>query len=110
MSIVYAAAALADLDQIEDDLNRVGAHLVQLFHQRLGADLALREQFPLMSPEYEPPDPRFPGLRHFAVRRFRSYAVFYQPTDDGIRVARILHTARDLSIVFAPNAPTPPGS
>lgn len=24
MSTVYAAAALADLDQIEDDLNRVG--------------------------------------------------------------------------------------
>lgn len=103
MSIVYSAAALADLDQIEDDLLRVGPHVLQLFQQRLARALSFYESLPLAAPEYQPPDPRFPGLRVFPVRRFESYAFFYQPTDDGIRVVRVLHTSRNIAAIFGPN-------
>ncbi|MCE9564787.1 MAG: type II toxin-antitoxin system RelE/ParE family toxin [Planctomycetes bacterium] len=103
MSIVYAGAALADLDQIEDDLRQVGIHVLQLFHRRLSRALALRERLPLSAPEYQPPDPRLPGMRYFPIRRFESFAVFYQPTDDGIRVVRVLHTSRNIAVIFAPD-------
>jgi plasmid stabilization system protein ParE len=105
MSIVYAATALADLDQIEDDLLLAGAHVLRLFHRRLARSLGLYERFPLSAAEYQPPDPRFPGMRHFAIRQFESYAVFYEPLADGIRVVRVLHTARDLAAIFSPPPP-----
>lgn len=105
MSIAYAAAALADLDQIEDDLRTIGPHVLRLFLARLARALTLRERLPLSAPEYEPPDPRLPGLRYFPIRRFESYAVFYQPTADGIRVVRVLHTSRNVAAIFAPDPP-----
>jgi toxin ParE1/3/4 len=112
MSVVFAAAALADLDGIEDDLGRRGAHLVRLFRTRLAQGLALRERLPLSAAEHQPPDPRLPGLRYFPIRRFESYAVFYQPIAGGVRVVRVLHTSRDLGLIFTTDAdpPTPPGS
>ncbi|MFO0825859.1 MAG: type II toxin-antitoxin system RelE/ParE family toxin [Gemmataceae bacterium] len=105
MSIVFAAAALADLDQIEDDLRAVGPHVLLLFHERLARALSLRESFPLSAPEYQPPDPRLPGMRYFPIRRFNAYAVFYQPTESGIRVVRVLHTSRNLAVLFTPDPP-----
>jgi toxin ParE1/3/4 len=38
------------------------------------------------------------GIRVFTVR---PYVVFYHPLDDGIRVARIIHGARDFPALFA---------
>jgi toxin ParE1/3/4 len=37
------------------------------------------------------------GIRIFTVR---PYVVFYFPLDDGIRVARVLHGARDYPAIF----------
>lgn len=39
-----------------------------------------------------------PGVRIFTVR---PYVVFYYPLDDGIRVARIIHGARDYPALFS---------
>jgi toxin ParE1/3/4 len=39
----------------------------------------------------------FPSLRQFTVR---PYVVFYLPIDKGIRVARIIHGARDFPNLF----------
>ncbi len=105
MSIVYAAEAITDLDQIEDDLRTAGAHVLRMFHQRLARALGLRERLPFTAPEYQPPDPRLPDLRYFPIRRFESYAVFYQPTPDGIRVVRVLHTSRNIATIFDPDPP-----
>jgi toxin ParE1/3/4 len=112
MSITYAASALADLDNIEDDLLQVGTHVLRLFHRRLARALGLYERFPHAAEEYRPPDPRFPGMRHFVIRRFESYVVFYEPVADGIRVIRVLHSARNFATLFNPPAdpPTPPDS
>jgi plasmid stabilization system protein ParE len=108
MSVVYATAALADLDVIEDDLRFAGGDtLIQLFHQRLSRALTLHERLPLAAPQYQPPNPQLPGLRYFPIRRFTSYAVFYQPIIDGIRVIRILHTSRNIAAIFDPS-PVPP--
>jgi hypothetical protein len=36
------------------------------------------------------------------VPRFRTYAVFYVPTANGILVVRVLHCSRDLGAIFNP--------
>jgi len=105
MSIVYSAAALADLEVIEETLGQVGLHLVQLFRQRSSRTLASHERFPLSATEYAPPDPRFPGMRYFPIRRFTSYVVFYEPLPDGIRVIRVLHSSRNIAAIFSPDPP-----
>jgi toxin ParE1/3/4 len=107
LSIVYAAGALGDLQLIEDDLLRAGTHVLERFHRRLARSLSIYESLPLAAQEYQPPNPQLPGLRFFHLRWFKSYAVFYQPTDDGIRVVRVLHTSRNVAAIFAPD-PDPP--
>jgi toxin ParE1/3/4 len=43
-------------------------------------------------------DDLFPGLRQFTVR---PYVVFYVPIENGIRVLRIIHGARDFPALFS---------
>jgi toxin ParE1/3/4 len=42
-------------------------------------------------------DDLFRGIRIFTVR---PYVIFYHPLDDGIRIARIIHAARDYPALF----------
>lgn len=43
---------------------------------------------------------------------FEYYAVYYQPTADGILVVRVLHTSHHVAAIFRPDPdpPTPPSS
>jgi toxin ParE1/3/4 len=50
---------------------------------------------PLMG---EKRDDLIAGIRIFTVR---PYVVFYHPVKDGIRVARVIHGARDYPAIFA---------
>ena len=38
-----------------------------------------------------------PGLRSFPIAR---YVIFYRPVKNGIEIARVLHGARDLELLF----------
>jgi len=108
MSIIFSGAAIGDLDSIEDHFRRTaGEQLVQLFQKRLAHSLSLFEQFPFSAPEFEPPITQLPDMRYFPIRMFSSYAVYYQPINDGIRVVRVLHTSRNVSVVFNPAPDSP---
>jgi toxin ParE1/3/4 len=39
-------------------------------------------------------------LRFWPIRRYRTYLIFYLPTDDGIDVIRVLHGARYLPSIL----------
>ena len=41
------------------------------------------------------------GVRVWQVRGFENYLVFYQPTQRGIEVIRLLHAARDIEGILA---------
>lgn len=41
-------------------------------------------------------NPRLSGVRVWPVPGFRKHLIFYQATDEGIRVLRVLHAARDI--------------
>ena len=40
--------------------------------------------------------PRLTGLRMWPVRGFEKHLIFYQSVEDGIKVVRVLHGARDI--------------
>jgi toxin ParE1/3/4 len=94
--VSLSKAAAADLDEIDN-------YTLESFG--LGQAVRIRRQFqetfralveaPLSAPrrkEYDPPGRAF---RYFpALKRF---IIVYEPVDKGIRVARVLHGARDLA-------------
>jgi toxin ParE1/3/4 len=45
-------------------------------------------------------NPRLAGLRMWPVRGFEKHLVFYLSAEDGIRVVRVLHGARDIPRVI----------
>ncbi len=83
----------AELDLI-DILVHLGRHspaVANRFADEVERKCQLLAQFPGMGTAR---DDLRPGLRAFAVG---SYVIFYQTADDGIRILRILHGARNLS-------------
>ena len=71
----------------------------------IGQARRLRDQFqttlnnlaesPLIGRSTEQLDPPGRSFRYFVV--MKSFIIAYEPTDDGIRVARLLHGARNLA-------------
>lgn len=102
MSTEYAPAALNDVTEIEDFLAQRGLRAVAVFQHRLLQTTNRLERLPLAAQLFEPEDPRHPGMRVCTLHRLPSFAVFYQPRPDGIRVLRVLHTSRDIAAIFTP--------
>jgi toxin ParE1/3/4 len=46
-------------------------------------------------------DPELKGLRRWPVKEFRRWYLFYFPGEQGVDVVRVLHSARDLELLFA---------
>jgi toxin ParE1/3/4 len=44
--------------------------------------------------------PRLAGLRVWRIEGFEKHLIFYQPTDGGIDIVRVLHGARDIDTVL----------
>lgn len=95
----YSADANTDIAGIAlylFELNPVAAHR---FIDSLEKACELLAQHPLMGrPRPELAD----NLRSFAVG---GYLVFYQPTTDGIAVARVIYGGRDLPGMFSKSRP-----
>lgn len=86
-----------------DDRREITAFTVKRFG--IGQARRLRDQFqttlnnlagsPLIGRTNEELDPPGRSFRYFVV--MKSFIIVYEPTDDGIRVARLLHGARNLA-------------
>ena len=57
---------------------------------------------PGMGSRREYRNPRLAGMRMWPVSGFRSYLIFYIPTEEKIDILRVLHGAQDIESVFAP--------
>ena len=55
---------------------------------------------PGMGKRRETGNPAFAELRQWPIRGFENYLIFYQPTEGGIVVVRVLHGARDIDRVL----------
>src|SRR5579862_4087946 len=47
-------------------------------------------------------NPAFAGMRMWPVPGFRKYLIFYKATEDEVAILRVLHGARNLDAIFAP--------
>ena len=47
-------------------------------------------------------NPRLSGLRMLPLRRFPNHLIFYLATDSSVDIVRVVHGARNLEDVFAP--------
>ena len=82
------------------------------FGERDGVDLAERyltaveetcrrlAEHPRSGTRYDSGIAKLNGLRHFPVKGFENYLVFYFPRRNGIEVIRVMHGARDIGGVF----------
>lgn len=112
MSIDFTPHALYDIDNAAEYLEVERAGGGTRFRNDLQQLLDRLERLPASAALLEPPSSAYSGLRQSQLRVFVHYAVYYQPTADGILVVRILHTSRNVAAIFNPDPdpPTPPGS
>jgi toxin ParE1/3/4 len=55
---------------------------------------------PFIGGVWETSHPQLQNLRHWAVRGFENYVIFYRPIPDGVEIVRVLHGARDLQNIL----------
>jgi toxin ParE1/3/4 len=48
-------------------------------------------------------DPRAQSVRAWRVHGFRNHVVLYRPSENGVNILRVLHGARDVDSLFAPD-------
>jgi plasmid stabilization system protein ParE len=102
VSIDIQPRAAIDIEVAADCYRRSGPRSLARFLDRLGRALRLLELFPQLAAPYHPPDPRFPGLREYAVPSCGGYVVYYHPTSDGITVVRVLDGSMNVRAIFGP--------
>jgi plasmid stabilization system protein ParE len=94
--VVLSAAAAEDRRAITAyTVERFGLEQARLLRDRLRAAFEALAETPHIGRLREELDPPGRSFRYFVVMRILIIA--YQPTDEGIRVARILHGARRLA-------------
>jgi toxin ParE1/3/4 len=45
-------------------------------------------------------NPLFADVRFWPIKGFNNYLIFYEPTERGIKLLRVLHGARDIDVAF----------
>ena len=91
--------AQQDLDEIWDYIGIENHHpaaadrLLDTFCEKS----VLLAAHPLIGEQRPDLDDLVPGVRAFSVS---NYVIFYQPTTAGVRIARVLHGARDVRSAF----------
>lgn len=57
-------------------------------------------EMPRMGTSYEAISQAFHGMRRFPIKGFEKYLIFYIPVGEGIKIARVIHSARDIEKIF----------
>ncbi len=94
--VVLSEAARIDRREITAyTVERFGIGQARRLRDRFQAVLNSLAESPLIGRTNEELDPPGHTFRYFVV--MKSFIIVYEPTDDGIRVARLVHGARHLA-------------
>lgn len=94
--VVLSEAARFDRREITAyTVERFGLAQARRLRDRFEATLNSLAESPLIGRTNEELDPPGRSFRYFVV--MKSFIIVYEPTDEGIRVARLLHGARNLA-------------
>lgn len=101
--IVFSQAARGDRREITTyTVERFGVGQARRLRDTLQTTLNKLAESPLIGRAHEELDPPGRAFRYFVVVKL--FIIVYEPTEDGIRVARLLHGARNLAAEFDRNA------
>lgn len=103
MSVNFTPLAVYDIDTAAETLEAGRNGGGQRFREDLAKLLARLERLPESAPSYEPPSPRYPGLRVARLAKFHRYSVYYVITPEGILVVRCVHGSRNIAAIFGPD-------
>jgi plasmid stabilization system protein ParE len=93
--VVFSEAARVDRREITAyTVERFGIEQARALRGHFESTLSTLAQSPLMGHTNEELDPPGHTFRYWVV--MKRFILVYQPADDGLRVARILHGARSL--------------
>ncbi len=94
--VILSEAARQDRRAItEYTVDRFGIQQARRLRDRFEAALRALAESPLIGRGREELDPSGHTFRYLVV--LKSFVIVYEPTEDGIRVARLLHGARNLA-------------
>jgi len=102
MSRQIIKTAEAKLDLLEHFVY-IGQDSIEAADRFLSAaEIAFEQlaQFPRMGSPREFRRRELAGLRQWSVPGFESYLIFYLPVEAGIKVIRVVHSARNLRRIF----------
>ncbi len=101
--VVLSEAARSDRKAItQHTVARFGVEQARRLRDRFEAALNSLAESPLIGRTKEELDPPGHTFRYSVV--LKSFIIVYEPTEDGIRVARFLHGARHLAAELASKA------
>lgn len=94
--VVFSEAARNDRREITAyTVERFGIQQARRLREQFQATLSRLAESPLLGRANKELDPEGHSFRYFVV--MRSFLIVYEPTDEGIRVARLLQGARNLA-------------
>jgi toxin ParE1/3/4 len=100
MRVVKRRNALADLEEIAVYLAARSHQAANRFLDAVELTFDALARQPRMGAVYRVENSALVGIRHFQIKGFTNYIVFYMPLDDGIEVFRVLHGARNLTPIL----------
>jgi toxin ParE1/3/4 len=93
--VVFSKAAKSDRREITAyTVRRFGVDQARQLRQSFQSTITALARTPMMGHRREELDP--PGRSFRYVTVMKSFIIVYEPADDGIRVVRLLHGARNL--------------
>lgn len=105
MKLRVFRARLAELDLTEhvDYLARQNPTAALRFIEAVERAFERLAQNPKLGPLQDFDHPALRTVRRWPIPAFSTYLIFYQITDEGVRVLRVLHGARDIPALLEPD-------
>ena len=94
-AVLSAAARLDRREITATTVERFGLQQARRLRDRFQAALETLAESPLIGRTHEELDPPGRAFRTFVL--MKRFVIVYEPTDNGIRVVRLLHGARQLA-------------
>ena len=96
-SVRKTPRALLDLAELSQFIARDNFESALKFLDEACEKLAA---MPGMGATREFKNPLFAAVRFWPIKGFTNYLIFYEPTNRGIKLVRVLHGARDIDAAF----------
>ena len=98
----FSPKAERDLDEIVRYISLNNPDAARRVRETILDSADFLAQYPELGRKIRNASPRHAQIRWFVFPQFRNYLVFYQPFQETIMVARVLHAAQDWTRFFRP--------